>query len=116
MCDALLAANVPAVIGGAGSVFALGRLVNGSVSSRHSSNRRRATRASLAALTQFIGWSAEQVADKEDVQRWEDLHGWLHTWGRLLRDRGVATLYESVRPAPATFRLECCVDRRGNGS
>ena len=47
-------------------------------------------------MTQFIGWSAEQVADKEDVERWEDLHWWLHTWGRLLRDRGVATLYESV--------------------
>ena len=42
----------------------------------------------MAAMTQFIGWSAEQVADKEDVQRWEDLHGWLHTWGRLLRDQG----------------------------
>ena len=50
-------------------------------------------------MTQFIGWTAEQVADKEDVQRWEDLHGWLHTWGRLLRDRGVATLYESVTTA-----------------
>ena len=47
-------------------------------------------------MTQFIGWTAEEVADKEDAQRWEDLHGWLHTWGRLLRDRGVATLYESV--------------------
>ena len=72
-------------------------------------------RASLAAMTQFIGWTAEQVADKEDVQRWEDLHGWLHTWGRLLRDRGVATLYESVttaRDVPARVLAA----RRGNAS
>ena len=43
VCDALLAANVPAVIGGAGSVFASGPARNGSASSRRSSNPRRAT-------------------------------------------------------------------------
>jgi exodeoxyribonuclease V beta subunit len=101
VCDALLRAQVPAVISGAGSVFASGparewlRLLE-ALEQPASSDR-----ASTAAMTQFIGWSAEHVADKEDVQRWEDLHSWLHTWARLLRDKGVATLYESVTSARA---------------
>ena len=99
VCDALLAANVPAVIGGAGSVFASGPAREWLSLLEALEQPASSARASLAAMTQFIGWSAEQVADKEDVQRWEDLHGWLHTWGRLLRDRGVATLYESVTSA-----------------
>ncbi len=99
VCDALLAANVPAVIGGAGSVFASGPAREWLHFLEALEQPASSDRASLAALTQFIGWSAEQVADKQDVQRWEDLHGRLHTWGRLLRDRGVATLYESVTSA-----------------
>ena len=104
VCDALLAANVPAVIGGAGSVFGSGPAREWLRFLEALEQPASSARASLAAMTQFIGWTAEQVADKEDVQRWEDLHGWLHTWGRLLRDRGVATLYESVtttRDVPA---------------
>jgi exodeoxyribonuclease V beta subunit len=99
VCDALLEANVPAVIGGAGSVFASGPAREWLRFLEALEQPASNTRASLAAMTQFIGWTAEQVADKENVQRWEDLHGWLHTWGRLLRDRGVATLYESVTAA-----------------
>jgi exodeoxyribonuclease V beta subunit len=99
VCDALLAANVPAVIGGAGSVFGSGPAREWLRFLEALEQPASSARASLAAMTQFIGWTAEQVADKEDVQRWEDLHGWLHTWGRLLRDRGVATLYESVTTA-----------------
>ena len=99
VCDALLAANVPAVIGGAGSVFGSGPAREWLRFLEALEQPASSARASLAAMTQFIGWSAEQVADKENVQRWEDLHGWLHTWGRLLRDRGVATLYESVTTA-----------------
>ena len=96
VCDALLAANVPAVIGGAGSVFASNPAREWLRFLEALEQPASSVRASLATMTQFIGWSAEEVADKEDAQRWEDLHGWLHTWGRLLRDRGVATLYESV--------------------
>ena len=98
-CDALLRAHVPAVISGAGSVFASGPAREWLYLLEAIEQPASSARASMAAMTQFIGWSAEQVADKEDVQRWEDLHGWLHTWGRLLRDRGVATLYESVTSA-----------------
>ena len=99
VCDALLAAHVPAVISGAGSVFASGPAAEWLRLLEALEQPASSDRASMAAMTQFIGWSAEQVADKDDVQRWEDLHGWLHTWGRLLRDRGVATLYESVTSA-----------------
>ena len=99
VCDALLDAHVPAVISGAGSVFASRPAAEWLRLLEAIEQPASSDRASMAAMTQFIGWSAEQVADKEDVQRWEDLHGWLHTWGRLLRDRGVATLYESVTSA-----------------
>ena len=99
VCDALLAAHVPAVISGAGSVFASAPANEWLHFLEALEQPASSDRASMAAMTQFIGWSAEQVADKDDVERWEDLHGWLHTWGRLLRDRGVATLYESVTSA-----------------
>jgi exodeoxyribonuclease V beta subunit len=99
VCDALHAANVPAVIGGAGSVF-------GSLPAREWLRLLEALeqpaagdRASLVALTQFIGWTAGEVADKDDEEAWENLHGWLHTWGRILRDQGVATLYETISNA-----------------
>ena len=62
--DALRAVGVPAVIGGAGSVFV-------SESAREwlrllEALERPASRerASLVALTQFIGWSAEEVATR----------------------------------------------------
>ncbi len=99
VCDALLHANVPAVISGAGSVFASRPATEWLRLLEALEQPASSDRASMAAMTQFIGWSAEQVADKEDVGRWEDLHEWLHTWGRQLRDRGVATLYESVTSA-----------------
>ena len=93
--DALRAVGVPAVIGGAGSVFV-------SESAREwlrllEALERPASRerASLVALTQFIGWSAEEVA-RADEGRWEDLHWSLHNWARCLRDQGVASLYETI--------------------
>ena len=93
--DALRAVGVPAVIGGAGSVFV-------SESAREwlrllEALERPASRerASLVALTQFIGWSAEEVA-RADEARWEDLHWSLHNWARCLRDQGVASLYETI--------------------
>ncbi len=93
--DALHAAGVPAVIGGAGSVFV-------SESAREWLQLLEALerptsreRASLAALTQFVGWSAADVALAGEDQ-WEDLHWSLHDWARCLRDEGIASLYERV--------------------
>jgi exodeoxyribonuclease V beta subunit len=96
--DALEAVDVPAVINGAGSVF-------GTDPARHwlrlleaLERPTSAPRAHAAALTPFLGWSAEQVATAgEDA--WEDVHTRLHEWARVLRLRGVATLAETITQA-----------------
>ena len=82
--EALDAAGIPAVINGAGSVF-------GTEPAREwlrlleALERPASTaRAHSAALTCFLGWSAEQVADA-DEDAWEDVHLRLHDWARVLR-------------------------------
>ena len=93
--DALDAARIPAVVSGAGSVFATAaagewlRLVD--AIERPAS----ALRARSAALTCFLGWSAERVALASE-RDWEDVHRRLHEWGRVLRERGVASLTERI--------------------
>jgi exodeoxyribonuclease V beta subunit len=88
-------AGVPAVINGAGSVF-------GTEPAREwlrlfEALERPASRgrARSAALTCFLGWSAERVASAgEDA--WEHVHARLHDWARVLRTRGVASLTETI--------------------
>ena len=93
--DALDGAGIPAVVSGAGSVFGTPaasewlRLVD-AIERPSSTPRARA-----AALTCFVGWSAERVALAGDDE-WEDVHRRLHEWGRVLRDRGVASLSERI--------------------
>ena len=93
--DALDAAGIPAVINGAGSVFGTGpardwlRLLE-AIERPTSSPRARA-----AALTPFLGWTSEQVAGAGEDE-WEELHRRLHVWGRVLRERGVASLLETI--------------------
>jgi len=96
--DALAGVGIPAVINGAGSVFATTtarewlRLVE--ALERPTSS----TRAASVALTSFLGWSAEQVASADD-DAWESVHSRLHQWAGLLRRRGVASLLEAVAHA-----------------
>jgi exodeoxyribonuclease V beta subunit len=93
--DALHDAAVPAVIGGAGSVFATAparewlRLL--SALERPTSRERVAA----VAVTSFVGWEPVKVATATDDE-WEDLHWCLHRWAALLRHRGVAALLENV--------------------
>ncbi|HEY6426965.1 MAG TPA: 3'-5' exonuclease, partial [Acidimicrobiales bacterium] len=47
------------------------------------------------ALGRSQTWSAGQVA-RANEDEWEDLHWSLHRWASDLRDKGVATLYETV--------------------
>ena len=56
------------------------------------------TRAHAAALTPFIGWSAEQLAraDEDGGWAWEEVHRRLHDWARMLRGRGVASLLATI--------------------
>ncbi len=93
--ETLAAANVPAVINGAGSVFA-------SDSARdwlrllEALERPTSTlRARAAALTPFLGWSAEDVAGASD-DAWEAVHQRLHHWAQVLRVSGIASLTEVV--------------------
>ena len=101
--DALERVGVPAVINGAGSVFAtpaadewlrLLEAVERPVST---------ARARSAALTSFLGWSAEQMA-AADEPAWEELHAKLHRWAGLLRSRGVAALLDSISATEAVPR------------
>jgi exodeoxyribonuclease V beta subunit len=93
--DALDAVGIPAVINGAGSVFGTSpardwlRLLE-AIERPASSPRARA-----AALTPFLGWTAEQVACADEVA-WEQVHRRLHQWARVLRDQGVAALTQTI--------------------
>ena len=93
--DELDAAGIPAVINGAGSVFGTAparawlRLLE--AIERPSSPGR----AHAAALTPFLGWDAERVACAGE-EAWEEVHRRLHTWARVLRVKGVASLTETV--------------------
>jgi exodeoxyribonuclease V beta subunit len=93
--EALERAGVPAVINGAGSVFAT-EIASEWLRLLEALERPASTvRAHTAALTCLFGWSAEQVA-VADEQAWEDVHRRLHDWARVLRERGVASLTETV--------------------
>ena len=93
--DALHASGVPAVIGGSGSVFATEPALEWLRLLQALERPTARDRASLAALTCFVGWTAERVATA-DENEWEGLHWSLHRWAMLLRDQGIASLYQAV--------------------
>ncbi len=93
--NALIRAGVPAVIGGSGSVFGTEPARDWLRLLEALERPTARDRASLAALTCFIGWTPEKVATAGEDD-WEDLHWSLHQWAALLRDRGIASLYEKV--------------------
>jgi exodeoxyribonuclease V beta subunit len=93
--QALERARVPAVINGAGSVFATAVARDWLALLEALERPTSPTRAHAAALTPFIGWPAERVAQAPEAE-WEAIHERLHEWARVLRERGVATLLETV--------------------
>ena len=93
--DALQAAGVPAVIGGSGSVLATEPALEWLRLLEALERPTARERASLAALTCFVGWTPEEVATAED-DAWEELHWSLHRWASLLRDQGIASLFQTV--------------------
>jgi len=93
--DALLAAGVPAVVGGGGSVFATAPAQEWLRLLEALDQPTSRGRGAAAALTAFVGWSASQAATAGD-DAWEDLHARLHEWAALLRRRGVAALLENM--------------------
>jgi len=109
--DTLAAAGVPAVINGAGSVFATEPALEWLRLLEAIERPSSSIRAHAAALTCFFGWSPEQVAEAEE-DTWEDVHGRLHDWSRLLRLKGMASLTETVT---LTERLPERILRRARG-
>ena len=93
--DALDTVGIPAVINGAGSVFATATAREWLRLLEALERPTSATRAASVALTAFLGWSAEQVASADD-RAWEAIHARLHRWAGLLRRRGVASLLEAI--------------------
>jgi exodeoxyribonuclease V beta subunit len=101
ICAALLEAGVPAVTNGSGSVFATGPAADWLRLLEALERPTGRDRAASAALTAFIGWTAEQVAKASDAE-WEDLHWLLHQWAAIFRRSGVSALLEH---ASATRRI-----------
>jgi exodeoxyribonuclease V beta subunit len=90
-------AGVPAVINGAGSVFVTEPAREWLRLLEALERPASITRAHSAALTGFIGWSAQRLAAAEaDPRAWEAVHLRLHDWARVLRVRGVAALLETI--------------------
>ena len=92
---ALRRAGVPAVINGAGSVFTSDGAKAWQDILQALERPTSGPRAHAAALTPFMGWSAQRVAEADD-ETWESVHRRLHGWARVLRTRGVASLLEVI--------------------
>jgi exodeoxyribonuclease V beta subunit len=93
--EALAGVGIPAVINGAGSVFATTTAREWLRLLEALERPTSSTRAASVALTAFLGWTAERVASADDGD-WESIHSRLHQWAALLRRRGVASLLEAV--------------------
>ncbi|GEK23298.1 UvrD-helicase domain-containing protein [Cellulomonas xylanilytica] len=59
---------------------------------------------SAAALTPFVGWTANELAEASDERR-DELADLLRTWSRVLDDHGVASLLEATAAAGLRERL-----------
>jgi exodeoxyribonuclease V beta subunit len=93
--DELDAVGVPAVINGAGSVFGTPAARDWLALLEAIERPASTVRARAAALTPFLGWNAAQVAGAGEDD-WEQLHRRLHLWARVLRERSVASLVETI--------------------
>ncbi len=93
--DALAQANVPAVLNGAGSVFAAPVAGDWLALLEALERPSDLARVRAVALTAFVGWRAERVAGADDAA-WDGVQAELHRWGHVLRARGVAALVETI--------------------
>ncbi len=108
--EELNAANVPAVINGAGSVFTTRSARDWLALLEAIERPASPVRARTAALTPFVGWRAERIAVARE-EEWEEVHRRLHRWSRILRDRGVAALLEAITVGEdLAARVLCCGD------
>ncbi len=96
--EALDAVGVPAVINGAGSVFGTPIAREWLALLQALERPASPTRVRAAALTVFLGWTAEEVATADDAA-WEQVYEHIHDWAGVLRGRGVASLLETITHA-----------------
>jgi exodeoxyribonuclease V beta subunit len=97
---ALEAVGVPAVVNGAGSVFATAAARDWLALLEALERPESLPRARAVALTAFVGWSTETIAGAPD-ERWGELQQTLHGWAGVLRRAGVATVMEAITQAEA---------------
>jgi len=91
----LLRQHVPAVIAGAGSVFATEAATDWQCLLQALERPADRHRAAAVALSVFIDWDANRLASADEPER-ERLHLLLHRWSRTLREHGVAALIEAL--------------------
>ena len=92
--DALLAAHVPAVMLGSGSVFA-SELAEDWLTLLVALEQPRQAAVRPAALTSFLGWTFARLAAAGESEL-SDLTQRVRGWSRVLAGRGVAALVEAV--------------------
>jgi exodeoxyribonuclease V beta subunit len=92
--EALVAAGVPAVMLGAGSVFA-SPMAQEWLTLLTALEQPRQQLARRAALTPFVGWTFAQLAEATEDQL-TDLAQRVRWWSRVLANRGVAALMETL--------------------
>ena len=102
--EALQGAGVPVVLSGFTSVFATATAREWLVLLRALEQPHRAGRVRAAALTCFLGWTAEQLAVAGDAAL-DELGPLLRGWADVLAGRGVAALLEVVTAAGLQQRL-----------
>jgi len=93
--EQLDAAGIPAVINGAGSVFATDAAREWLQLLEALERPASTSRAHAVALTCFLGWTPARVA-AADEQGWALVHRRLHEWARVLRASGVASLLAAI--------------------
>jgi exodeoxyribonuclease V beta subunit len=93
--DALEEAGVPAVINGGGSVFTTPTARDWLRLLEALERPASPARARSAALTCFLGWSTERLAQAGEDGA-EQIHRSLHDWAQVLRLKGVASLTETI--------------------
>jgi exodeoxyribonuclease V beta subunit len=108
--DALDAVDVPAVINGAGSVFATSSALDWLRLVEALERPASPSRVRAAALTSFVGWTAEELAGAgEDAV--DGLQATLYLWASVLERRGVAALFElTSRTTALSARMLAEVD------
>ena len=92
--DSLVAAGVPAVMLGAGSVFT-SAMAQEWLTLLAALEQPRQQLARRAALTPFVGWTFAELAEASEP-RLTDLAQRVRGWSRVLAGRGVAALLETM--------------------